>query len=445
VVSNASISGLVSGLDTATIISQLMQLEAVPQTRLKTQVVSAQSEVTALRALNTKTALLAGKAATLATDTTWAAVSATSSNQSVTVTAATDAQPATFSVTVTSVARTHQLGFATAAALTDQVTGASNTVLLDRLDGSAAVPLDTGDGTLQGLVNAINDPANATGLRATAINTASGYRLLVESTATGASQDFTITAGDGSALLGGATVRAGTDAALDLGLGITATSTTNTFAGLVPGVTLTLAPDTAVGAKSTVGVTRNVSTLSASVADLVTSLNDVLSEIDTDTAYDSTTKTGGVLGADAMPRNLRSTLLNTVFPTDGTSLAQVGISTTRDGKLVFDSAKFAAAYAADPAGTEAKFTTASNGFAERVHQAAETASRSSDGLITAAITGRQAGISRLQGSIADWDTRLALRQESLQRQFTAMETALNQMNSQSSWLSSQIKSLSSGS
>ena len=33
----SSISGLASGLDTADIIDQLMQLEAVPQDRLKTQ------------------------------------------------------------------------------------------------------------------------------------------------------------------------------------------------------------------------------------------------------------------------------------------------------------------------------------------------------------------------------------------------------------------------
>ena len=32
----SSISGLASGLDTASIIAQLMQLEAIPQTRLKT-------------------------------------------------------------------------------------------------------------------------------------------------------------------------------------------------------------------------------------------------------------------------------------------------------------------------------------------------------------------------------------------------------------------------
>ena len=51
---------------------------------------------------------------------------------------------------------------------------------------------------------------------------------------------------------------------------------------------------------------------------------------------------------------------------------------------------------------------------------------------------------RTEFGIADWDDRFALRQSSLQRQFTALETALSQMNSQSSWLSGQLASLSSG-
>ena len=40
---NASVSGLASGLDTATIIDQLMQLEAAPQTRLKSRVTTEKS------------------------------------------------------------------------------------------------------------------------------------------------------------------------------------------------------------------------------------------------------------------------------------------------------------------------------------------------------------------------------------------------------------------
>ena len=46
---NMSVGGLVSGLDTATIISQLMQLEARPQTMLKSKVTTEQKVVAALQ------------------------------------------------------------------------------------------------------------------------------------------------------------------------------------------------------------------------------------------------------------------------------------------------------------------------------------------------------------------------------------------------------------
>ena len=68
-----------------------------------------------------------------------------------------------------------------------------------------------------------------------------------------------------------------------------------------------------------------------------------------------------------------------------------------------------------------------------------------NGTVTTSINGRSTEIDRMQDSISDWDSRLTLRQESLQRQFTALETALSQMNSQSSWLSGQLGSLSKGS
>ena len=63
-----SISGLASGMDTATIINQLMQLEAAPQDRLKTRVSDEKLVVTSLQALNKSTASLATKAEALAKD-----------------------------------------------------------------------------------------------------------------------------------------------------------------------------------------------------------------------------------------------------------------------------------------------------------------------------------------------------------------------------------------
>jgi flagellar hook-associated protein 2 len=436
-----SISGLSSGLDTATIISQLMQLEAAPQTRLKTRVSSEQSAITTLQTLNTKVALLTAKAEALAKPAAWDVVKATSSSTAIAVTADISAGRTNLTATVTSIARTHQLGFADAAALTDTVTGASTLVRLDRFDGSP-VELDTGDGTLAGLVSAINDPTNATGLRASTIKVADGsYRLLVESASTGAAQDFALTAQDGSPLLGGATVRAGSDAALDFGVGLAATSSTNTFADVVPGLTLTLGPDVTVGAVSTITVERDTAAVSTSVKGLVDSLNALLTEIDTQSAYNATTKTSGALTGDATVRNLRTALLDSVFPPGGGSLASLGIQVTRSGTLELDQTAFNQAFAADPTGVAEQFTTAGNGFAARLATAADGAGDPVTGTLSSAIDGRRSGVKRLETNIEQWDRRLELRRTALERQFTSLETALNQMTSQSNWLAGQLSSL----
>ena len=154
-------------------------------------------------------------------------------------------------------------------------------------------------------------------------------------TTTGADTDFTLTDGDGTDLLGGAAVRAGADAPISLGLGITATSSTNTFTDLVPGVephAQQLGRRSAARPRSPSPRTR--STAQASVKALVDQLNALLTTIDTQTAYGTGTTAKGVLAGDAAARGVRDQLLSTVFGTGTTSMAGVGIQTDRYGKLV---------------------------------------------------------------------------------------------------------------
>lgn len=441
----SSISGLASGLDTALIINQLMQLEAVPQSKLKTKVSTQQSTITVLQTLNTRLALVASKAEALTKATAWSPVTATTTNGAVNVTAKTSAAPASLNVTVLDVARTHQLGFTQAAKLTDAVTGASTSVRLDRFDGS---PLTlTTDGTLQGVIDAINDPGNETGLRASAIKVGvdgSGdpqYQLLVESIETGTAQDFELTAEDGGALLGGHTARAGSDARISLGTGITVTSTSNTFADVLDGVTITLSNAATNATTATLVVARDTSSMTAQVQDLVDTLNAALAELAAQTGYNADTGTAGRLIGDSAMRALSSQLLNSVYPTDGGSLASLGIQTSRSGKLEFDAARFKEAYAADPAAVAERFTTAGGGFADRLTTIAKAASNSTDGAIGMAITGRKDEVTRLQSSIDAWDLRLQMRRTTLERQYTALETAMSQMNSQSNWLGAQIEAM----
>lgn len=436
----SSIGGLASGLDTAGIINQLMALEAASQTRLKSQVTSEQGKVSALQKLNTALQALATAAKDMVTPTTstWSALSATSSNTGVAVTATTAATPGTFTVTVGQTALTHQVAFADAHAKTDVVTGTTTSVLLKRA-GEPDLQVDTANGTLEELATAIN--AADAGVRATLVRTGSTggvdqYRLLVESATTGAAESFELTDSTGAALLGGATVRSGRDASIDIG-GITATSTTNTFTDVVPGVTITLG-SSATGTADLV-VKRDAAAQSTAVKGFVDQVNAILGQVSTLTATSKDAR--GTLAGDSTLRRVAGALQDAIYPADGSSMATYGIQVDRYGKLTFDEKRFLESYAADPAAATAAFTGA-DGFAARVQAVADAASDKYEGSVTSAITSHSSAITRLNERIADWDDRLEIRRASLERQYTALETALSQLQGQSSWLTSQLDALS---
>ncbi|GAA1137802.1 flagellar filament capping protein FliD [Nocardioides aquiterrae] len=437
----SSISGLASGLDTAGIIDQLMKLESVPQTKLRDQQTAENNVIKALRQLNTDTALLASNAAKLAKTDTWQTLKATSSSSAVTATASPTASASSFTVVVGQLAKAAQTTYGKDVALnTDVRTVAGDPVVLTAADGTTRT-IDVGTGSLKDLAAGIN--AAKAGVTATTVRTgATTYRLLLTADATGAGSAISLTNVD----LGTATTDAGQDAQLTIG-GIAASSKSNTFTDLVPGVTVTLAATAKNGDTSTVSVAQDSSGVKTSVKALVDQVNALLTSIDTQTAAKTSTSPAGVLAGDPTARSLRTALLNTVFGDDTTSLAPYGIQTDRYGKLVFDADKFAAAYAADPAGVAAKFTSgatsATDGWAARVATVTKSATDTYTGTITNAITGHTTTVDRLSKSITDWDGRLELRRSTLERQYTALETALSSLQSQSSWLAGQINSLPS--
>src|SRR4051812_15765574 len=131
----SSISGLVSGLDTASIVSQLMQIESRPQALLKTQLSTAQTNSRALREINTALAGLSSAAQALTGSTAFTARTATSSGKDVTTSATVAAQPGaslTFTVTGLASAQT-SISSASWSSRTGDVRTAAGT-------GSAALP-----------------------------------------------------------------------------------------------------------------------------------------------------------------------------------------------------------------------------------------------------------------------------------------------------------------
>jgi flagellar hook-associated protein 2 len=351
--STSVVSGLVSGLDTATIVNQLIAVEANQQTLLKSQQTAQKAILAKLQSLNASTAAIGTAAGALTKPDAWNVRAVTSSVTGVNATATAAAFTGNYQFTVSALASAHQLSFGQTAAPTDVVVSGGTTVSVTDSQGKVT-SVDTGDGTMAGLVSAIN--SSGLGIRARTLTLDDGtQRLSVVSTKTGAAGSFTLTSGDGSALLGGATVTAGQDAAITVGSD-TIHSATNTFANVFSGVTFTVGAGTATGTTVDLTVKTDTSAVKDKVDALVKQVNSLLTDIDAASANSAGGAAAGVLSGNREILTLRDQLLDTVVQgVGGASLATVGIEVTRDGRLSFDADKFSTALDADPGGTQALF------------------------------------------------------------------------------------------
>ncbi len=450
-----SIGGLSSGLDTTTIISQLMSVESASQTQLKSRVSAAEKQVTALQSINTRLTSITSAAAKIlpttfagstVTGAAWSATTTTSSSPAVTATAVSsaDARPGSVTFTVNQVATTHAVVAGRAAAADETVVaGPPYEVSIEFPNaGTDAVRLMVGgSGTVRDVAAAINGDASL-GMRATVLQTAPGeYRLQVSSTTPGGAGAFEIS-GMEDALGEEVLLREGQDAEIDLGNGFLLTSSTGSFDDLLPGASIR-PTDAALGQTVTVGVARDGAAASTAAKNLVDAVNVSLQELRSQSAATPGTTAGtagssGPLAGDGVVRGTIQKLLSAVSAS-GVSPAEAGIELSRDGTLTFDQARFDKLMAADPVKAQALIS----GLATRLQDVAKEASDPTKGTITTSITGRRSTVSDLTDQIGRWDTRLSLRRETLERQFSALETALSGMKAQSSYLASQISGLPS--
>lgn len=456
----ASIDGIASGINTSDLISQLMRLERAPQVRLQTDRSRMVRMNSLYQEINRNMAAV-GTAAKVITGTNgWEAAKASSSHPDrVAVTASDTADPTSLTFTIDRRAEAGSIVSAgtvpgKSAVVVDPAT--TPTIYLTK-DGTETA-VDVGDGKLSTIVANIN--AAGAGTTATAVNTGDpdgdgtdDYRLQLTSTTTGASSDITVrdTSGGGGAdpfttALGGLkTLVAGANAVLRVGGngdgtgGYTIERASNTFSDVLDGVTFTLAKaDQATHV--TVSVERDTGALADRVSKLVDAVNTALTGMAKQQAYDADTKTAGPLMGDSLVRRLRSSLgLAATDAVGGNTIGSpglAGIAIQRDGTLKFDRTKFIEQYENDPAAVEA-LLGAGTGMAGRL----EALAKSSKTQIDATVKSRTNQLPGIDSRIASWDQRLEIREQTLRRQFEAMEKALGQMNSQGQWLSGQLAGL----
>lgn len=452
-----SLDGLSSGLDTTTLITQLMAAEAAPQDQLKAQVATVNTSVAAFQGLNSRLATLADAASTAAKAGSLDLYTATSSSPALSASVATGAAAGELQVVVSALASA-QVGVS--AAMAAWPSPSTITIV-----GHSGTPLEITptSSSLDDVVSAINgSTAGVTATKVSSGTDSSGnklYRLQFSGKTSGADSSFTVfqgtaadvAAGTATNVLtapGSAVIKSARDASVTLWQGTSAeqviTSSTNTFSDLLPGVSVTAS---AVSTDPvTITVARDDAQISAIASGLVSSLSSAFVLIAAQTAVSTTTDasgksvtTAGVFAGDSTVRTIRQNAIDAASaPINGHSPSEYGIVLSRTGTISFDAAKFATALAADPKTVMAAVQT----IATRISAAASAASDPYTGTITHVITGDQSQVKNLGDQISAWDVRLASRKATLQRTYSAMEVLLSNMKAQSAALTSQLSSLS---
>jgi len=445
----SSVDGLVSGLSTTALIGQLLQVEAVPQQALKTKAQSAQTVQAAMRSINTKFMALRTAAHALREDdplqtSVWQGTKAKSSDpEAIAATAGTGASAGEVTFDVTHLARASVVTAAMPAS--GPMTDTGTVYVKIGTADPVAIPVTTD--TAQGVADAIN--ASGVAARASVVTTDQGTILQLAATGTGlsAAASFTGPPGVSNGGLAGtvtvATAVAAQDAKIRMGTGDPATggytvsSATNTFTGVIAGVTLVAGK---VADDVTVTLTTDTGKAAGKVAEMVDAANAALAEIDRYASYDATNKRAGPLLSDSLVRSLQHEVLSTVIggtPEYG-SFRQLGLETDRNGRLTFDRTAFLAALQDDP--TKVR-TAVAGGLAVGLDDVATAASNSADGSITLAVKAKDSAIRDLNTQVSNWDIRLADRRKALERQFSNLEVALGKLKEQSNWLAGQLSSL----
>lgn len=456
------IDGLVSGLDTTSLINSLIQAEAAPQTILKSKATAQQTYVSALQTLNSSVAALATKAREASAATSLDVYAGASSSAAVTVSTTGATSAGSIEIVVGATAR----GMVGVTAASTSWPSDPPTLTFTSSSG-ATTEVTARSGSLDDVVTAVN--ASAAGVRAVKI--ASGtdaageprFRLQFTSASTGAAGAFTVHAGSAAevaagsaadvlAAPGAAVTATARDASVTLWAGTSAeqvvTSSTNTFSALLPGVDVTVAATSADPV--TLTVTRDAAKAAAVASDLVKGVTDLFSYISSRTAVTTTTSStgaatvrAGAFTGDSTVRDVQQRLTSALaMPTaSGSSPSVIGLSITRTGTFELDEAAFTAALEKDPVGTQSVLAE----LAGRLATVAERASDKYDGTLTQTVTGQQSVATDLTKQIENWDSRLAARRAQLVKTYSALEVQLSNLQSQSNWLSGQISSLAASS
>lgn len=358
-----NINGLVTGLDTDSIISGLLEIQQQQIDRLDVRKADIQLKQTAFRSIESKMLSLRADSSVLARNTSnpLTRLSVTASDpEAIIATANSSAVPGVYRLTVNTTAQAHQVASQGFADLESEITQGTFSIRLGSGD-QKSITIDGNNNSLSGLATAIN--SSGAGISASVVQDSTGgatpYRLLLTSTKTGASNEISVTnnlaATSGTAvqpqinLL--SPVQAAQDASVTIGSGpgaISVSSDSNQFQNVIAGAGFTLLQVSA-GQNISLTVAKDNTAAVTAVESFVKSFNDVVQFIGDNSKYNATTNDGGVFlgnqNAARIVQKLRSAIQDVVPGANplANRLSSIGVTFDTKGQLTLDKGKLESA------------------------------------------------------------------------------------------------------
>lgn len=454
-------SGVGSGLDVASIVSQLMSVERAPINALVKQVTSFQSRLSALGQMKSAMSTLQTSAEALARPDKFSAYKTTVGDATLfSATAGPTATAGSYAIEVKQLAQSHKLASAGFASTTSTVGTGTLKIELGDLAGGVYAPeanktltltVDATNNTLAGVRDAIN--AAKKGVTATIVNDGSGNpaRLVITADNSGTTNSIRMSglAGldyDPVAATGGMEEKVVAQNALVEIDKIAITRPTNSIADAIEGVTLNLTKSN-LGSTTTLAIATDSEAVKKNIEGFVKAYNDLNSLMRSQTAYNATAKSAGALNGDSTVRTIASRLRGIagdgVTGGDYSRLSEVGITFQTDGSLKIDSTKLDATIADKSKDLAGLFGNATGTAGIAAKLAKEVKSMLGvDGLLTNRTAGINSTIERLNDRKDDLEFRMTRIEARLQKQFNALDAVMTSMNTTSQYLSQQIAAMS---
>jgi flagellar hook-associated protein 2 len=473
----ASISSLgLSGLPLSDLLADLRKVEEAPLQLLADRKTSFETKISGYGIIKSSLSSLQGSIKTLGETATFSALRSTSSNTaSLTASISTDggAVAGSYSIEVKNLASTQSLASAGQNSRTEAFSS-SDITLTFTIDGKAKnVVVAAADTSLEGIRAAINKAG--VGVSATLLNNGgdtNAHQLVFSTTQTGTDASITkigvtgsTPVADGKDLaevlayekdvegpvdsdekpLGVVQTNEAKDADLTLN-GIRIVSGSNTVKDAVEGLTLNLLAPTEAGKPLSLKVEENPAVATSAIKAFVTAYNSLNSVIGQLTGYNAEDNVGSALTGDRIPRTVQTQLRSALGSLTGEGgiqmLSQLGITTNIDtGALEIDDAKLTKALA-DDKGDVSAFFTGDKGFAKKLNTTIDDM-LSSDGLIANATEGMKKSVDTVIKQAESMSSRIEDTMARYQSQFVALEVMMSQMNSTSSYLTTQLGMLES--